>query len=374
MQLKRYEARTIQEAVKMIKTDLGDDAVIFSSRTIQPKSKSTKKSSSQWVEVVAAVDRNGSKRLQKEPDNSMINAVLSDAYKNKEKSLMIEDNNFVNPYKDICKNWDSKGSVLLNTAFLPYLKNLFWSGFNQEFAWYLIGEATAEYNKENNYNSMDDILLQKIACHIPIKGPITLDPDKSKAVALIGPTGVGKTTTLAKIAAHYSIHKRFKVKIVTMDTYRIAAVEQLKIYGKIMGIPVNVASTIRELEKELEVQDDVNLILIDTAGRNHRDNGQIHELSQWLQKYKEIESHLLISATTSEEILRSIIQYFNKSKADRIIITKVDESIKLGHIYHILVSANIPISYITTGQKVPEDIKPASEKTLSNIFLKGFNN
>ena len=225
MQLKRFEARTIQEAVKKIKADLGDDPVIFSSKTIQPKSRSAKNSTSQWVEVMAAVDRNSSKKLQNEPDNSMIDAVLSNVYKNKKKSSIIDNNNIVNPYKDIYKKCDSKESSIINTVYFPYLKNLLWSGFNQEFAWYLMGEATAEHKKENNLNSVYDILSQKIACHIPIKGSISLDPDKSKAVALIGPTGVGKTTTLAKIAAHYSIHKRIKVKIVTMDTYRIAAVE-----------------------------------------------------------------------------------------------------------------------------------------------------
>ncbi|MEI6126315.1 MAG: flagellar biosynthesis protein FlhF, partial [Pseudomonadota bacterium] len=195
-----------------------------------------------------------------------------------------------------------------------------------------------------------------------------------KILAFIGPTGVGKTTTLAKIAAQFSADPHIKVKIVTMDTYRIAAVEQLKIYAKIMGLPVAVVSNKQELARELEAQDDTNLMLIDTAGRNYRDNEQIAELSTWLRSYKTIEAHLLLSATTSEEVLASTIQCFQKARVDRIIITKVDESIRQGHLYNLVVSSKIPVSYVTTGQRVPEDIMPATARNLSGIFLNGFAN
>lgn len=363
MQLKKYEAPTIQEALRRVKAELGDDAFIFSSRTISPKFNSAKRPGSKWVEVTAAVDRNSNNRLQTGLDNSIINSVVLDGNVKKEKYMEIGGNVVFN----------SKVSSL-TSKFFPYMKQLLVSGFDQDIAWYLIGEASAEYNIGNNRNSIYNILLQKIAYHIPVEGSISVNPNRRKVVALIGSTGVGKTTTLAKIAAHCSIMKGIKVKILTMDTYRIAAVEQLRIYGKIMDLPVFVASTQNELEREIEIQDDANLILIDTAGRNYRDSEQVAGVSRWLHKYKEIESHLLLCATTSEDVINLVIKCFSKSRVDRIIITKTDESIGLGHLYNPIVSAKIPISYITTGQRVPEDIKSASSQTLSGIFLKGFGN
>jgi flagellar biosynthesis protein FlhF len=227
---------------------------------------------------------------------------------------------------------------------------------------------------DSNTSSFDNILLKKISCHIPVTGPISVNPEKRKIVALIGPTGVGKTTTLAKIAARCSIIQGIKTKILTMDTYRIAAAEQLKIYGKIMGIPVNVVLNHSELEKEIRSKDNVNLILIDTAGRNYRDNEQINEINLWIQKYEEIEPYLLLSSTTSEDVLMATLKCFGKCRVASIVITKIDETLSFGHLFNALISFKKPVSYITTGQRVPEDIEPASAGSLSEIFLNGFNN
>ncbi len=189
----------------------------------------------------------------------------------------------------------------------------------------------------------------------------------------MGPTGVGKTTTLAKIAARYVADRQCKLKIITMDTYRIAAVEQLKIYANIMHLPMAVAATIDELDKELADSDGANLVLIDTAGRSHRDTQKVYELSRWLNMHHEIESHLLVSATSSPKIVESIIECFNRSRVDRIIITKIDESITIGHLYNAIVGAGIPVSYITTGQRVPEDLQEGSSQYMADIFMNGFH-
>ncbi len=334
MQLKRYEAQTINEALKKIKTELGKEAVIFSSKTFVQKNRPGRK----YVEVMAAVDRDcnvpGDTGFENDPANNRAS------------------------YMPI---------------FPKYLKNLLLSGFNRDISWCLIGESNAEFNREGNSLSYENILFRKIADHMPVEGPIIVNSKKKKVVAMIGPTGVGKTTTLAKIAARYSIMPGIRVKILTMDTYRIAAAEQLRIYGKIMGIPVYVVTCQEELEKELRTGDDVNLTLIDTAGRNYRDNDQIMELNRWLNKYDEIESHLLLSATTSEDVLRSTLLCFNNSRVDRVIITKVDESVTIGHLYNIIVSLKNSVSYITTGQRVPEDIRPATAQILSGLFLNGFS-
>jgi flagellar biosynthesis protein FlhF len=368
MQLKKYEAPTIQEALKKIKNELGDNAVIFSSKTIRPKLKTPVRKGSTWVEVTAAIDRNMNNRLQTGFDNCIIGLNKpEEAHSGKGRSPETVNPGFADP---ICK-FNANGQSDFTKAYFPFLKNLLRSGIKQDIAWHLIGDTCVEYNNKNNNKSIYNILLNKIASRIPVQGPVSVNPKKKKIAALIGPTGVGKTTTLAKIAAHCSFIKGIRVKIITMDTYRIAAAEQLKIYANIMGLPVFVVSTFSELKQQIECQEDVNLILIDTAGRNYRDNEQIDELGKWLNKYNEIESHLLLSSTTSEDVLNATINCFSKSRVDRLIITKVDESMKLGHIYNFIISSKIPLSYITTGQRVPEDIKSASDNTLARFFLEG---
>jgi len=370
MHIKTYEAPSMQEALHNIKAELGKDAIIVSSRSIDKMSGSHRKAGEKWIEVTAAIERNGKEIV---PERSRRHfpesGVFYDGKRKKEKKYDILPEGF---------DLFSHDSEVLPDAAVPSCepcyRQLLSSGFNKDFAWFLLGEANDEYRRNTALNSIDDILLRNIGRRLPIEGSISVHPNRKKIVALIGPTGVGKTTTIAKIAAHCARVPNIKIRLVTMDTYRIAAAEQLKIYGKIMGLPVVVAATRDDLEKEIAGGDDFNLTLIDTAGRNYRKEEQVDELAIWLNKYKEIESHLLLSATTSENVLRGTIKCFKKTRIDRIIMTKTDESIYLGHLYKLLVSTRIPISYITTGQRVPEDIRAASAQSLSKIFLKGFDN
>lgn len=369
MQLKRYEAPTIHEALKKIKAELGDNAVIFSSKTHERSAGRARK----FVEVTAAVDRKHDANLHTIHAGCVLDPALSES-PNGEKAPMIEENALFSHTFKPRESYAGDGMRSFAVPYRPYLKNLLSSGFNHDIACYLIGAANAEYRRDNNSNSISNILLQQIAYRLPLGGAININPQKRKIVALIGPTGVGKTTTLAKIAARCLPLKGIKVKIITIDTYRIAAAEQLKIYGKIMDLPVAVAATPADLKREIEARDDYNLILIDTPGMNYREKGRVNALNSWLGMHKEVETHLLLSATTSESVLDSTIQCFDKSMIDRFIITKIDESVTMGHLYNIAVSSKVPISYITTGQRVPEDIKPASAQVLSGFFLNGFRN
>lgn len=363
MQLRRYEAPTIQEAFKRIKAELGDQAVIFSTKTVK-KGKDKANSNACWIEVTAAVDRNANCQLQIMPNNSIIYQAA--------RFGMAEDSS-----ADPCKSHPPEirvpDGVFRGASYMTYLRKLIWAGFSQETAWYLIGEAHAEQAHENGVNSIYDILIKKIGKYLPVNGGLSLNESKRKIVAFIGPTGVGKTTTLAKIAARYVPDRQFRLKIITMDTYRIAAVEQLKIYANIMHLPMAVAATIDELDQELADSDGANLVLIDTAGRSHRDTQKVNELNSWLNMHHEIESHLLVSATSSATIVESIIECFNRGRVNRIIITKIDESITVGHLYNAIMGAGISVSYVTTGQRVPEDLLEGSSQYIADIFMNGFH-
>ena len=188
-------------------------------------------------------------------------------------------------------------------------------------------------------------------------------------VALVGPTGVGKTTTLAKMAAEYLSNHSSSIGFITIDTYRIAAVEQLKVYGDIMNIPVEVVLTPEQLEQALLRLRDKDLILIDTAGRSPQDSLCIEELVTFFNPELEIEKHLVLSATTRETELFEAIQRFSILGIDNAIITKIDECTSLGLLLDIQIREKIPYSYITNGQRVPEDIMEADKKLLTQIIM-----
>lgn len=202
------------------------------------------------------------------------------------------------------------------------------------------------------------------------EGPAIFSKEKKQhRIALVGPTGVGKTTTLAKIAADFLTTHSSKIGFITIDTYRIAAVEQLKVYGDIMNIPVQVVITPEQLEQSLLDMRDKDLILIDTAGRSPRDGLCIEELSQFLRPDLSIQKHLVLSATTREHELFEAIKRFSVLGLDHAIITKIDECLSLGILLDIQIKEKLPFSFITNGQRVPEDIIEASKEILAELIM-----
>lgn len=212
-------------------------------------------------------------------------------------------------------------------------------------------------------------LQNTIANIIEVQPPDFTNIDSQQRIALVGPTGVGKTTTLAKIAAGYLSSFSNSIALITIDTYRIAAVEQLKVYGEIMHLPVDVVLTPGQLAEALEKHQDKNLILIDTAGRSPRDTLSIDELASFLKPELSITNHLVLSATGREDELAETITRFSRLGIDNTIFTKVDECINLGIILNTQIHNSAPISYITNGQRVPEDLCSADKKKIAELIL-----
>ena len=192
---------------------------------------------------------------------------------------------------------------------------------------------------------------------------ITLDDDilaEGGIVALVGPTGVGKTTTIAKLAARYAIrHGSRHVALITLDNYRIGAYEQLRAYGRILDIPVRVADKHNELRNLVESFYDRRLILIDTAGMSQRDSRLHEQLSVLRSSGIPVKTHLVMSTTTRLSALEEIADVYKEVKLDSCILTKLDETTSLGSAMSAVIHHQLPISYISDGQRVPEDIHTA---------------
>lgn len=205
---------------------------------------------------------------------------------------------------------------------------------------------------------------------IKFTGMLRLKKNAPRIIALVGPTGVGKTTTTAKLAAMYALNRGNKVALVTMDIFRVGAVEQLKTYTKIMGIPLEVASTPKELERAVERHADCDLILVDTAGRSHKDTEKLDEMKVFLEGIQS-DIYLCLSATTKDRELEEILKRFSVFEVSKVVFTKLDECESFGCIVNLLLKANLQIAYFTTGQRVPEDIEVATSDKLAELILKG---
>lgn len=199
---------------------------------------------------------------------------------------------------------------------------------------------------------------------------IGLKDGRPKIVALIGTTGVGKTTTIAKIAARFVLEKGVSVALITADTYRISAVDQLRTYSDIIGLPLEIVYSAAELKSAIKKHKDKKLILIDTAGRSQNNEYQMQELKEFLEEDPSIEKHLVLSATTKERDAEKIMERFSACRPDRVLFTKTDETDNLGFIVNLLFDRRIALSYFTNGQSVPDDIEPARPEVLARLLLR----
>jgi len=209
---------------------------------------------------------------------------------------------------------------------------------------------------------------------IKFAGSLKMRKNSPRIIALVGPTGVGKTTTTAKLAAMYALNRGNKVALITMDIFRVGAVEQLKTYSRIMSIPIEVASTPKELEKAVEKHSDCDLILIDTAGRSHKDKEKLAEMKNYFADKIPLEVFLCLSATTKDQELAEILNRFSIFQISKIVFTKIDESESFGNMINLLMKDNLQIAYFTTGQRVPEDIEEATPAKLADMILRGTTN
>ena len=190
-------------------------------------------------------------------------------------------------------------------------------------------------------------------------------------IALIGPTGVGKTTTAAKLAATFKLRHNQRVGLVTSDTYRIAAVEQLRTYAEIIKLPLKVVLTPEEMKQACHQLRDCDVILIDTAGRSQKDRSKLGELNTFIEAANPHEVHLVLSSTHSERVLLQEAEVFGAIRADKIILTKLDEAVSFGMLVNVIRQVGKQLSFVTTGQEVPDHIEPGRAERLARLVLEG---
>ena len=263
-----------------------------------------------------------------------------------------------------------------NYKFLQLIyKKLIDNEVDSRFADEIIGEIENSLKKESNLDSILAAVYQKII--LKLGKPKTIEiGDKAKVIFFIGPTGVGKTTTIAKIASSFKIEKEARVAFITADTYRIAAVEQLNTYASIIDCPVSVVYSVEDMNKSLSEDKDYDLILVDTAGRSHKATEQMDELKAFIEEVAQradefdFECYLTLSLTTKYKDLKSIADKYDDVDW-AVIFTKLDETCSVGNILNIRMLTDRPLSYTTSGQNVPDDIEVINEQGIARQLLGG---
>lgn len=247
---------------------------------------------------------------------------------------------------------------------------------DSKYADEIIADIESSLKKESNIDSILAAVYQKIILKLGEPKTISLG-EKPKVIFFIGPTGVGKTTTIAKIASHFKLEKETKVAFITSDTYRIAAVEQLNTYASIIDCPVNVAYSPDEMDECLNEFKNYELILVDTAGRSHKSEEQMEELEKLISEVEaradefDFEIYLTLSVTTKYKDLKNIADKYKHIDNWSLIFTKLDETCCLGNMLNMKLYTDAPLSYTTSGQNVPNDIEVINEQGIAKLLLGG---
>ncbi len=259
--------------------------------------------------------------------------------------------------------------TLMKDRLQPEFQHLLDHGVDSDLAVRLLHVAEQDLPSENGAPKSLKQCVNKVIADAIETCPIGQDRSDVIAAIFLGPTGVGKTTTIAKLAATFTLGEHKKVRLITLDTYRIAAAEQLRTYAQIIGVPVQVVSSVTELSEALSTTGDTDRVLIDTTGHSPRRVSEFAELAKYLRERQEIEKHLVLSATTKSEDLREAVVGFECFAPDKFVFTKLDETSRYGGIANELIATGRPLSYLTDGQKVPEDLIAPTPESVADLLV-----
>ncbi len=349
MQVRTFRAPTITQALELVKKDLGQDAIILGNKKVPISD------SESVVEVTAAIER---ERAPQPPPDSLIQTDIQEI-----KSLL----------SLLISSKDYFAQLQLEEPLAEIYHGLLARGLDEKHTFLFLKKALLHLDKDSaSRRQIVEGFCRQLLERIKVSRPFTNGSHfegTAKAFSFIGPTGVGKTTTLAKLAAHLKLKRQMEVGIVSIDTYRIGAVDQLQTYAKILGIPLIIAQSRKELQNARIKFRHLDVILIDTIGKNFLKQDHIKDLQETFADCEDIQHLLVLSATGKDADLKHTINHFRSMEIHSLIFTKVDETLSHGSIINQLVRFPHALSYLGTGQRVPEDIELATPKRLLTFLF-----
>lgn len=417
--VKTFRAATMQEALTLVRKELGSEAVILSSRDLpQPKLLRWMRNK-EAVEVTAGNGINvrapavaarngtaatgGTSTLVAEPGGGFTKPMpvgvdlrsswANSLNRNVGQDLTAPSTNRINAamptpgavsdgiarqltsIQNMVERMTRTGAATRTDDVPAELFQIYTRMIDSEIDETLVRELVCRLKKDGNAEQLGDVawtrakLRSYVEAELRCGGPIAITPGTRKVVALVGPTGVGKTTTIAKLAANLRLRDGVKMGLVTVDTYRVAAVEQLRTYADIIDLPMKVVTSPREMRRAIDELSGMDLVLIDTAGRSPRDELKIQELKSFLAEAQVNEVHLVLSLVSSARSLAATAGQFASVGTTSVVFTKLDEAVEMGVLLSAARQIPLPISYLTTGQDVPDDIESAEASRIARLVL-----
>ncbi|MCS1391480.1 MULTISPECIES: flagellar biosynthesis protein FlhF [Lysinibacillus] len=394
MKMKKYYASSIPEAMKQVRAELGEDAVILNSKVVITKKffGMIKKKS---FEVVAGVDAMEPRQVASVPTPAVLPVAKKENARLQEITNAIQAKIHQEPPQDVAVHEDASISEELRKEIadlkslmqsmhkkttqaqypdelLPFIEYLRQQELSEELITTIGDELFMHFKEasEINFSQCKLItknLLRKKLEVLPVGG---LSYER-KYINILGPTGVGKTTTIAKMAARAVLEKKKKIGFITTDTYRIAAIEQLKTYAGLLQAPVEIAYNATDFEQAIQRLSHLDLVFIDTAGRNYKEVKYVDDLQRLIKFDDQAESYLVLAMTTKERDMENIVDQFKQLPIEKFIFTKIDETNSIGTMINLMIKYNKGLAYYTNGQEVPEDIEEADLEAVLNLFFQG---
>ncbi len=376
MQIKKYTAPTLKEATARMKAELGSEAIILGSRMIGEDPASDQRKS---FEITVGYDhpiKTEAAIAQKKSEPAKATNYLNELEYLSER---VYSRQAEKPVKKVhtdekpeAKKQDAgAGNGRLIDKELEEVADLLEARDVQPNLISLIINQLKQYGKYLHVSNIDNYLASTIDSMIPVKNFELRKEKGPKVAAVVGPTGVGKTTCIAKLAVIAKILQNLKVGLISIDTYRLGAIDQLRIFSEVSNIDMLVAYEPEEIPGLLERLKDKDIVFIDTAGRSQNRADQLKKIKQYLDTIKIDETFLVLSSTASTKNLFDSAKKFQAFDYDSFIFTKLDEGVAFGNILNLVSNFNIPVTFLSNGQIIPDDIMSADSHFLAKLILTG---
>ena len=376
MIVRKFEGQTIDHALSQVKRHLGEDAVILHTKTYR-KGQVFGFLGKQMVEITASAGEKAKPRemsIAPQPTTSVATP-LEKKHEPKQEldALKVDLEEIKKTLGTLVKKVGSLHTSRFQEPFQSFYQNLVAQDVSEELSAQVVEGFKQFLSKTTPPPGQEiELVFEMFLKEMMSRSmPIQLSQQQCKTVLFVGPTGVGKTTTIAKLAAHYLLQEHRNIAMMTLDTYRIAAVDQLKTYAEIMQIPIDVAVSSNELKLGIQRHAEKDLVLIDTAGRSHRNMMKMLELSNLIKFTQPDEVHLVLSASSNRRAVIEILTQFEQVRFDKLIFTKTDEAPTSGIIFETMCLTNKPVAYVTHGQNVPDDIDYFDSGRFARTLMKG---
>ena len=387
MKIKKYQGETEEQVIELAKKELGNDAIVLSIKRITPTGifSIIKKP---YIELTASYDENKVK-LEEKPKNNVFSDIrnkitsnnIEDKLKEKdntierlEKRILELETYLEKAMKSLSIDKDKANNKYKNQLVQFIYEMLIAKGVHPAVCSEILEEIDKEENQNIDlivkivYNKIIKMLDNAVCTDLFIENDN--NQKEAKTIVFLGTTGVGKTTTIAKLSSELIMNKNKKVGFITSDTYRIAAVEQLKTYAEILGNQVEIVYKPEDMKEKIDKLKVINdYIFIDTAGRSHKNEKNMREIKELLDEIDNPEIYLVISSTNNFDDIENVIDVYSKFCKFNIIFTKIDETDTIGTILNIAYKAKNKIAYVTVGQNVPSDIERFSGEKIAKVLL-----